>query len=100
MGVPYSPNNGYVKEGRNEMIYKDFFVPDGVQGPDCADFPIGLASVPVVWNYCGKEINLEFHAGFVGATQEQSTGVIKPFVGWFIDHDGEAGLCCVRKHIL
>merc|ERR1712193_494004 len=41
--VPYSKDNEYVKEGRNGGRY-GMCAPEGVQGPDCADFPGGLAA--------------------------------------------------------
>jgi hypothetical protein len=85
--VPYSSENGYVKEGRDGGRYGMGAPPD-VQGPDCSDFPGGLAAAPVVWDYNGKEIDLKFKAGFVGAEQDQITGVVKPVIGWFIAHDG------------
>jgi hypothetical protein len=44
-----------------------------------------LAEAPVVWNYHGKIIDLNFKAGFVGASQDKDTGTIRPLVGWFIE---------------
>lgn len=85
--VPYSGNNGYVKEGRDGGRY-GMDAPHDVQGPDCSDFPGGLAAAPVVWDYFGKDMKLKFKAGFIGAEQDTETGVIKPMVGWFIAHDG------------
>lgn len=81
--VPYSPSNGYVKEGRNGGHY-GMHAPEGVQGPDCEDFPGGLAEAPVEWDYLGKSVPLKFKAGFVGATQDRDTGLVRPAVGWFI----------------
>merc|ERR1712216_623835 len=86
--VPYSCDNGYVKEGRDGGRYSRMGVPEGVQGPDCADFPGGLAAAPVIWDYNGTEIKLKFKAGFVGAEQDGVTGVVRPTIGWFISHDG------------
>lgn len=80
---PYRPDNDYVLEDKNNTFYE--WRPKGdVQGPDCADFPKGLANAPVVWDYKGKVINMEFKAGFVGASQDEKSGTIKPVVGWFI----------------
>merc|ERR1711879_1131279 len=86
--VPYSRRNGYVKEGRNGGRY-GMSAPHDVQGPDCSDFPGGLAAAPVVWDFHGTEIGLKFKAGFVGAEQDPATGIVKPVVGWFIAHDGK-----------
>lgn len=86
--VPYSSENGYVKEGRDGGRY-GMGAPFDVQGPDCADFPGGLAAAPVLWDYLGKQIDLKFKAGFVGAEQDQATGTVRPVVGWFIAHAGQ-----------
>merc|ERR1712194_11693 len=86
--VPYSNENGYVEEGRDGGRY-GMFAPEGVQGPDCSDFPGGLASAPVLWDYKGSEIKLKFKAGFVGAEQDQDTRIVRPLVGWLIAHDGD-----------
>lgn len=85
---PYSPENEYVKEGRDGGRY-GMRAPPGVQGPDCSDFPKGLAEAPVVWDYNGTEVKLKFKAGFVAATQDPERGVVSPMVGWFIAHDND-----------
>jgi len=98
--VPYSPSAGYVQEGREEKWYCRFRepVPEGVQGPDCEDFPSGRSEAPVIWEYLGTKINLKFVSGFVGATQDPETLAISPHVGWFIvaadetRDDNEGGL--------
>ena len=87
--VPYSPSLEYVQENRNGTTY-GMRAPSGVQGPDCADFPAGIAEAPVTWDYLGREIKLTFKAGFVGATQDASTGTVCPAVGWFIAHAKES----------
>lgn len=85
--VPYRADIGYVKEGRNGGRY-GMRAAEDVQGPDCEDFPKGLAAAPVVWDYNGHQMKLKFKAGFVGAEQDKATGVIRPVTGWFIAHDG------------
>jgi len=82
---PYSNDADYVKEGRNGGRY-GMDAPEGVQGPDCVNFPGGLGSAPVNWDYNGTSIDLMFKAGFVGAEQDQATGVVRPKIGWFISH--------------
>merc|ERR1712232_1058076 len=86
--VPYRDSNGYVKEGRDGGRYGMCAPPD-VQGPDCSDFPEGLAAAPVVWDYNGAELKLKFKAGFAGAQFEDDTKIVRPVVGWFIAHDGD-----------
>ena len=84
--VPYSPLNGYVKEGRNGGRY-DMYAPHDVRGPDCANFPSGIAEVPVEWDYHGTNIDLTFKAGFVGATQDIETCTLRPLIGWFMQKE-------------
>merc|ERR1712039_568147 len=86
--VPYSKDNGYVKEGRDGGRY-GMGAPQDVQGPDCSDFPNGLAAAPVVWDYNGTEFKLKFKAGFAGAQYEEDSKIVRPLVGWFIAHDGD-----------
>ena len=80
--VPYSPLNDYVKEGRGEQYGKS-----DVRGPDCANFPIGIAEAPVEWDYHDTTIDLTFRAGFVGATQDIETGTLRPLIGWFMQKE-------------
>ena len=49
-----------------------------------------MARAPVEWDYYGKNIDLFFKAGFVGATQDKETGTIRPLVGWFIEQKVES----------
>jgi len=53
-------------------------------GPDPADFPPIVSSVPVDWNYYGSDINLDFHAGMTGVTQDSYNGTLGPVVGWYV----------------
>jgi hypothetical protein len=39
--------------------------------------------------YCGTNIDLTFKAGFVGATQDIETGIVRPLVGWFMQKKDE-----------
>ena len=40
----------------------------------------------MLWEYLGRQIPLAFKAGFVGATQEPASGLVRPRVGWFVAH--------------
>lgn len=89
--VPYAPTNGYVTEGRNGGLYSlgGLGIPDGVQGPDCADFPSGMAAAPLTWQYFSEECKLMCRAGFVGAAQD-ADGTVRPVLAWFVCHDSAA----------
>jgi hypothetical protein len=88
--VPYSPSSGYVLEGLEEKWYGMCEEREGCSGPDCEDFGSGMSSAPVTWNYLGKEMNLDFNAGFVGAVQDAKTLQIRPQISWFITCATEA----------
>lgn len=77
----YREDTGYVQEGRDCGTYDM-----DEQGPDCEDFPKGLSEAPVKWKYLGTDIDLTFKAGFIGATQGEKSGVVRPMVGLFIAH--------------
>ena len=57
------------------------------EGPDPGDFPRVIASTPVVWNYYGDIIKLEFHAGMLGAVQDTDTLALRPRIGWGISKE-------------
>lgn len=67
-------------------------------GPDVANFPDGVAAAPVEWNYLGDKLELEFKAGFVAATQDVDTGMIRPMVGWFLSKRMPKGLQGTELH--
>jgi len=41
----------------------------------------------VDWKYYGRTHDLHFHAGFIGATQDRTTGELTPTLGWNVTHD-------------
>lgn len=47
--------------------------------------PVGISSVPVVWNYHGTQIKLKFTSGFYGFECED--GIIKPVISWLVHED-------------
>lgn len=56
-------------------------------GPERDDFPLGLSTAPFTWEYHGKTIAMAFLGGFVGVSQDQATGAVRPAIGWAV---GEA----------
>merc|ERR1712062_880374 len=59
----------------------------GARGGDVNQYPSGLSKAPVIWNYLGKELELQFIAGFIGYQQDPKTLEICPNLGWCIVHD-------------
>ena len=45
--------------------------------------PSGISIAPVVWNYLGTPIDLEFIGGFIGIEQTE-TGALTPALGWAV----------------
>ncbi len=52
-------------------------------GAGLDSFPSGLSKAPFLWKYLGTDFNMEFVAGFVGATQEEN-GALRPSIGWAV----------------
>ena len=75
--VPYSMDHAYVEQGLNATRQKNGEI-------DQSDYPLGIASAPVIWDRVGKEIKLKFIAGFMGYKQDPKTQEICPNVGWCI----------------
>jgi len=48
------------------------------------EFPLGMSKVPFVWDYLGKEIEMEFVGGIVGASQSGEEGILQPEFGWAV----------------
>jgi len=71
--VPYSMDRAYLFSQKRG-------------GGDVQRYPMGLAKAPVVWEYHGKELKLQFVAGFVGYRQDPKTLEICPNLGWCIAH--------------
>ena len=80
---PYSSNVGYALEDKNQGKYRGP-APHGVEGPSCGAFPDGISDVAVMWEYNGTKIPLRFRSGFLGATQDEVDGTLRPLVGWYI----------------
>jgi hypothetical protein len=45
-----------------------------------------MNSAPVIWDYRGRPLQMEFLAGFTGATQDPTTLAIRPAIGWAVRH--------------
>lgn len=58
--------------------------PHHANGPSVDDFGHFFCAAPVIWEYFDNEIPLTFKAGFVGSTQDESTGMITPQISWAI----------------
>lgn len=52
-------------------------------GPNSAELPGGLRSVPFIWDYLGTKIPMQFVGGFIGARQDPD-GTVAPQVGWAV----------------
>jgi len=80
--VPYAMEKEYVQQGLTGWR-------QGGRGGDVNDYPTGLAKAPVSWDYHGKELELQFVAGFVGYQQDAKSLEICPNLGWCIVHGND-----------
>jgi len=55
-------------------------------GPNPDEFPTLISSVPVDWNYFGSNLDLHFHAGITGVSQNTADGMLAPVMGWYVTH--------------
>ena len=78
--VPYNTSLDYVsKNGDGSHFYNDVG-----RGPKEDEFPLGIASAPVIWDRLGEIIDMKFISGFIGYTQDPKSMEICPNVGWCI----------------
>ena len=59
------------------------------EGMVLSDVETVLSSAPFIWNIFDTEYQMEFLAGFVGATQDAKTLALRPHIGWAV-RDGHA----------
>jgi len=55
-------------------------------GPEPANIPAVISSVPVDWDYHDEVFNLNFRAGITGVSQDPSDGTLAPVMSWFVTH--------------
>jgi hypothetical protein len=53
-------------------------------GPTTDAFPNGLSIAPFLWKYEGQRFAMELVAGFVAVSQDESTGAVRPAIGWAV----------------
>jgi hypothetical protein len=87
--MPYHKNkerNEYCEPYSSEQEYATRDPKEGCSAisSDVTYLHKGLAVADVKWNYHGTEIDLEFKAGFIGASQDAKTKKIRPIVGWYM----------------
>jgi len=77
-----------VRDRKNPFVEK-WNTGGGFSGNNPDDFPLGISSVPFVWEYLGTDIKMKFVAGLVGAAQDDDF-TIRPQAGWAVmeNHDG------------
>lgn len=66
--------NPYVSANSAEQGFIDRITAD--------KFPSGLSQVPFKWQYHDTVYDMNFIAGFVGASQDKATRALRPEIGW------------------
>lgn len=85
--VRYDSSCDYVRAGVREIWQGERSGEDDkCDWMESCDFPCGIAKVPIQWiNYCSGTTNLiEVYGGFVGYTQDSTTGALMPMTSWFL----------------
>ncbi|MBN1969834.1 MAG: DUF4419 domain-containing protein [Candidatus Delongbacteria bacterium] len=62
------------------------------QSLDSDSFSKGISKATFYWWYFGKIFQMEFLAGFIGATQDINDLAIRPEIGWAIRDTGKTGV--------
>ena len=84
--VPYCSSSDYISMG----------IKDAGKGNDINNYPYGLASAPVKWEYCGCEFKLKFISGFIGTTQDKYSKELSPVVGWVIGEQSKENIQAMK----
>lgn len=82
---PYLDVDGSIRANRFLRHWSESALGDQA-GPEPAEIPIQLVSVPVLWKYYDIDYPLHFHAGFRGVHQ-MGKGMLRPVLGWYVSHD-------------
>ena len=73
--VPYESSCDYIQSGLN----------NAGRGKDINDYPNGLSSAPVIWEYYTLEFKLKFIGGFLGVTKDaENNSELSAMTGWVI----------------
>lgn len=83
---PYLDVGSSILENRFLRHWSESSLGD-VRGPDPSQLPIQMSSAPVRWLYFRMERPLHFHAGFRGVSQDETDGMLRPALGWYVTHD-------------
>lgn len=67
-------------------------------GPEITDFPPLLSCAPVDWDYHGSKMDITFHAGVLGFTQDPTTGALFPLLGWYVSHAPPSSSALLQKN--
>lgn len=81
--VPYAETNDYVTEQPAEDTGRD------APGPDRTNFPAGVSSVPVIWEYGDQEFGLRLKSGFFAVEVDWKDDFVAPIVGWLVAYARE-----------
>lgn len=77
----------YISEGNNKMVKNPYIEREPkefMEGLETNEFNNGLSKADFIWNYFGKEHEMELLAGFIGIKQDKKTLTLKPEIGWLV----------------
>lgn len=77
----------YVSDDSQKMIqnpYIDRAPVRFMEGLTTNQFNNGLSRAAFIWNYFGREHEMEFLAGFVGIKQDKKSLTLRPEIGWLV----------------
>lgn len=77
----------YISNGSRKMIPNPYINKEPkefMEGLETNQFNNGLSKASFIWNYFGKEYEMEFLAGFVGIKQDKKSLTLRPEIGWLV----------------
>ena len=81
---PYLPTRGGGYRSNHHALKWSEGIGSMGGGPNVNDFPMGISSVPFVWHYYSAKYDMSFLGGFIGTSQDPTTGALRPAIGWGI----------------
>lgn len=77
----------YVTDGNQKMIknpYIDREPEEFMEGLLTNQFNNGLSTADFIWDYFGRQYEMEFLAGFIGIQQDKKSLTLRPEIGWVV----------------
>lgn len=93
----------YISQGNQKMVKNPYIEREPkefMEGLQTNEFNNGLSKADFIWNYFGKENEMEFLAGFIGIKQDKNTLTLKPEIGWLVKDKNNIKISKIPQEII